>query len=75
MPVPSIHADAILRTVMNAHPETIGVFVRRRMQCPGCAMAPFITIAEAATSYATPAEDLIHDLRAATAGKAAGDGR
>jgi len=74
MPVPSIHADAIVRAVMDAHPETIGVFVRRRMHCPGCAMAPFITIAEAAASYATPAEDLLHDLRAALAPRAAGGG-
>ena len=72
MPVPSIQPDASVRAVMNAHPETIGVFVRRRMHCPGCAMAPFITVAEAAASYATPAEDLLHDLRAATAGKTAG---
>lgn len=74
MPVPSIHADAIVRAVMNAHPETIGVFVRRRMHCPGCAMAPFITIAEAAASYAIDAEDLLQDLRAARAGNAAGGG-
>jgi hybrid cluster-associated redox disulfide protein len=72
MPAPLIHADAIVRTVMAAHPETIGVFVRRRMHCPGCAMSSFITVAEAAASYAIETEDLIHDLRAAVAAAAAG---
>jgi hybrid cluster-associated redox disulfide protein len=70
MSAPLIHADAIVRAVMDARPETIGVFVRRRMHCPGCAMSPFITVAEAAASYAIETEDLIHDLRAAVAAAA-----
>jgi hybrid cluster-associated redox disulfide protein len=71
MSVPLIQPDGIVRAVMDAHPETVGVFVRRRMHCPGCAMAPFITIAEAAASYAVDLEDLVHELRVAAA-KAAG---
>jgi hybrid cluster-associated redox disulfide protein len=67
MSAPLIHADAIVRAVLDVRPETIGVFVRRRMHCPGCAMSPFITVAEAAASYAIETEDLIHDLRAAVA--------
>ena len=67
MSVPLIRADATVRAVMDAHPETIGVFVRRRMHCPGCAMSSFITVAEAAASYAVETEDLIHDLRTAAA--------
>jgi hybrid cluster-associated redox disulfide protein len=63
MPVPSIHADAIVRAVMDTHPATIGVFIRRGMHCPGCAMSPFVTIAEAAASYAIDSEDLVRDLR------------
>ena len=69
---PSIQPDAILRTVMDAYPQTTRVFIHRRMHCPGCAMAPFITIAEAAASYAVGVEDLIADLRAAVAGEVAG---
>lgn len=72
MPVPLIHADALVRAVMDTHPETIRVFIRRRMHCPGCAMSPFITIAEAAASYAIDPEDLLSDLRAAVAEAAGG---
>ena len=72
MPAPLIRADAIVRAVMDAHPGTIRVFVRRRMHCPGCAMAPFITIAEAAASYAVDAAELVADLRAAAARAAGG---
>jgi hybrid cluster-associated redox disulfide protein len=72
MSVPVIDADAIVRAVMDAHPETVGVFVRRRMHCPGCAMSAFITVAEAAASYAVEAEELVRDLRAAVAAGAAG---
>jgi hybrid cluster-associated redox disulfide protein len=74
MSAPLIHADAIVRAVMDARPETIRVFVRRHVHCPGCVMSSFITVAEAAASYAIETEDLIHDLRAAVAAAAAGDG-
>lgn len=67
MPTASIHADAILRTVMERYPETIAVFVRRRMHCPGCPMAPFMTLAEAAANYALETEVLVGELRAAAA--------
>jgi hybrid cluster-associated redox disulfide protein len=67
MSAPLIHADAIVRAVMDAHPETIAVFLRRRMHCPGCAMSSFVTVAEAATSYAIETAGLLDDLRAAAA--------
>jgi hybrid cluster-associated redox disulfide protein len=65
MPVSSIHPDAIVCAVMDAHPATIGVFIRRRMHCPGCAMSPFVTLAEAAASYGIDIKDLVRDLRMA----------
>ena len=70
MPTASIHADAILRAVMERHPETIAVFVRRRMHCPGCPMAPFMTLAEAAANYSLDVEELVGELRAAAASAA-----
>jgi hybrid cluster-associated redox disulfide protein len=67
MSAPLIHADAIVRAVMDAHPATIAVFLRRRMHCPGCAMSSLVTVAEAATSYAIETAGLLDDLRAAAA--------
>lgn len=68
MPTTAIHADSILRTVMDTFPSTVAVFVRRRMHCPGCAMSAFLTVAEAARSYAMNPQDLLDDLRRAAAG-------
>jgi hybrid cluster-associated redox disulfide protein len=48
--------------VMARWPETVPVFHRRRMACPGCVMAPFMTVAEAARSYAQPEDELAADL-------------
>jgi hybrid cluster-associated redox disulfide protein len=50
---------------MRAFPATTAVFLRRRMHCPGCHMAAFMTVREAAGTYDIVAEDLLADLRAA----------
>jgi|AutmiccommuBRH23_1029490.scaffolds.fasta_scaffold03791_9 hybrid cluster-associated redox disulfide protein len=39
--------------------------VRRGMACPGCAMAPFMSLAEAAASYGVPADQLLEEIRGA----------
>jgi len=46
-------------------PETAAVFVARRMQCVGCEMNRFETIAEAAAVYGVSTHDLIGALRRA----------
>jgi len=51
--------------VMDLWPATAGVFYRRRMACPGCVMARFMTVAEAASVYGIRADDLARDLAAA----------
>ena len=48
-----------------ARPGVMTVFVRYRMACPGCAMAPFMTLAEAAASYGLDPDRLLADLNAA----------
>lgn len=55
----------IVGDVMGRWPETVMVFRRRRMACPGCVMAPFMTVAEAARSYAIPKDQLARDLAGA----------
>ena len=41
----------IVADVMNSWPETVPVFIAHRMACPGCVMAPFMTVTEAALEY------------------------
>jgi hybrid cluster-associated redox disulfide protein len=61
----AIDAEANIRFVMDRFPETVCVFLRRRMHCPGCAMAPFMSLAEAAASYGLDPRELVAELRAA----------
>ncbi len=53
--------------VMERWPESVLVFNRRRMACPGCVMAPFMTVMEAAGSYDIAAAELASDLLTAVA--------
>lgn len=51
--------------LMNSWPETVPVFVKHRMACPGCVMAPFMTVLEVATEYGVCADNLAQDLASA----------
>ena len=62
----AITADSTVGDTLRAFPATTAVFLRRHMHCPGCHMASFMTLREAAASYGIAAEDLLADLRAAT---------
>ena len=63
--VPAITVDSTVGETLRAFPATTAVFLRRRMHCPGCHMAAFMTLREAAASYGVATEDLLADLRAA----------
>ena len=63
-----ITATSSVADVMDERPGTVAVFVRNRMHCPGCAMSPFMTVAEAAASYRFDVDALIEELRAAAVG-------
>ncbi|ANK79825.1 MAG: hypothetical protein TEF_12150 [Rhizobiales bacterium NRL2] len=43
-------------------PGTARVFLLHRMSCPGCLMAPFMTVDDAAGEYQIDAEALKRDL-------------
>jgi hybrid cluster-associated redox disulfide protein len=60
-----IDADMVVAEVMRLWPQTVPVFIERRMACPGCPMAPFLTLGEAAASYAVEPDDLVDALRRA----------
>lgn len=69
---PTLSADAtaitggsLVAAVLSNRPGALAVFLRRGMHCPGCRMAPFMTLAEAAASYGLVADDLVAELRAA----------
>ena len=64
-PVARISSTSIVGETLRLYPETTAVFLRRRMHCPGCRMAAFMTVGEAAASYGMPVEDLLADLRLA----------
>lgn len=62
---PDLHSGSIVAEVMRARPQTVGVFVALRMACPGCALSPFETVAEAAAEYGLDSDDLLARLAAA----------
>ena len=49
--MPDNFETLIVADVMNSWPETVPVFISHRMACPGCVMAPFMTVTEAALEY------------------------
>jgi hydrid cluster protein-associated redox disulfide domain len=59
-------ADMTVAELLRAWPSLGSVFLHRRMACPGCAMAPFMTLREAAESYGVDADALLAELAAAT---------
>ena len=58
--------ESILRLtvseVLARWPGSIRFFTGRRMACPGCAMAPFMTLREAAQEYGHDPVGLAADL-------------
>jgi hybrid cluster-associated redox disulfide protein len=66
-PVPTIQLDDNLQDTLDRHPATVRVFLGRRMACPGCTMAPFETVADAADAYELRRDELLADLRRAAA--------
>jgi hybrid cluster-associated redox disulfide protein len=58
--------------VLRRWPASVALFTRRRMACPGCAMAPFMTLREAAREYGQDAAGLaVEVIGAAARGSAA----
>lgn len=51
---------------MLARSAAVMVFMRHRMACPGCLMAPFMTVAEAAASYRVDPQRFLAELEAVT---------
>ncbi len=64
-----ITAHCLVQQVVEQHPQTIVIFARHGLQCVGCYISPFHTIADSAREYAMALEPLLRDLnQAAVAG-------
>jgi hybrid cluster-associated redox disulfide protein len=57
----------VVDDVMARWPESVSVFLRHRMACPGCVMAPFMTVREAAREYGLDPRTFSRELAAAIA--------
>ncbi len=62
-----VTANCLVQEVVERHPQTIAIFVRHRLQCVGCLIAPYHTIADSAREYALPLELLLNDFNRAIA--------
>jgi len=63
----SISADCLVKEIVERYPETIGVFARHGLQCPGCYISPFHTLVDTAREYALPLEPLLGELNRSVA--------
>jgi hybrid cluster-associated redox disulfide protein len=62
-----ITPDCIVQGIIDRHRQTIVVFARHGLQCVGCYIAPFHTIADSAREHAVALESLLTDLNQALA--------
>ncbi len=57
-----ITPNQTVEEVLTRWSQTISVFVRRKMGCVGCAMAPFETLTDAARIYGLPLDSFLNEL-------------
>jgi hybrid cluster-associated redox disulfide protein len=57
-----ITADSLVQEVVESHPQTIMIFARHGLNCVGCSISPFHTVADSAREYALALEPLLGDL-------------
>jgi len=62
-----ITAEMNINEVVAKYPQTIKVFFRHGMQCTGCYICGFHSIAESAKQYGVKLEPLLNDLNDAVA--------
>lgn len=57
-----ITSECLVQDVVERHPETIVIFNRHGLQCVGCYISPFHTIADSAREYSMALDRLLRDL-------------
>lgn len=63
MSAESISTRITLAELFQRWPQTVEVFLRRRLACPGCSMAAFDTLSEAIEIYQVSLDDLLSELQ------------
>jgi len=53
----------IVGDILSRWPATADAFNRYRMACPGCVMAPFMTLSEACAAYDLDIKEVTHAVR------------
>jgi hybrid cluster-associated redox disulfide protein len=57
-----LEASLTVEELLACWPQTIPVFIRHRMACVGCVMAPFETLAEVAAIYKLDLDSFLREL-------------
>ena len=65
-----VTANTLVCDVIAAYPQTVLVFVRHGLHCPGCYIAPFHTLTDTAREHRIALAPLLSDLNRAVAGAA-----
>jgi hybrid cluster-associated redox disulfide protein len=55
-------SELMVADILNRWPQAIPVFLKHRMSCVGCLMAPFETLSDAARIYKIPYEAFVEEL-------------
>jgi hybrid cluster-associated redox disulfide protein len=55
--------DLNLSDLMQTWPQTIPVFLQKRMLCVGCLVSPFHTLSDACTAYGLDPEAFLAELQ------------
>jgi hybrid cluster-associated redox disulfide protein len=63
----NITAESLVQEIVERHPQTIPIFARHGLRCPGCYISPYHTIADTAREYTIAVEPLLGDLNQAIA--------
>ena len=62
-----IAANSLVQEVVDHHPQAIAIFCRYGLQCVGCYISPYHTIADSAREYVMPLDTLLTELNRAVA--------
>ncbi|MCL4302626.1 MAG: DUF1858 domain-containing protein [Anaerolineae bacterium] len=65
MDPPSISADLTVAEILSRWPQTVPVFLRHRLACVGCVMAPFETLTDITLIYQLNLDLFIKELQQA----------
>lgn len=57
-------ADLTMAELMRGRPAVVPVLLRHGLACPGCVMAPFMTVREAAEAYGLELGALLDEIAA-----------